>query len=683
MVKKRLFAMLAAAPFIVSLFGAFTACKKPPKGGDTAVPNYQLIDNRAHIGWDKVAGCDGYLIEKSPTRFGKYAEVDFVTKTEYVSDDIYAYFRIGAVGADGVVKQYLGPFSYDLEAFGQNTYIISPDDDMQAVQKAFDDFYHTVDGTVENDAQGNGRARGEFSDGRFSAYFKAGVYPLDLNIGYYMSVAGLGVSPDDVTVSKITAEAPISLCNFWRTAENLSVGGNMTWAVSQATSLRRIHVEGNLSLSAGRSTSGGFLADTRVDGAVVSGSQQQWFSRNSSFGSWSGKVWNMAFVGVEGNIPQSYWDKSGGYTNIASDRPLREKPFLTFDDKLGYRVFVPAQQTGGKGVSWSGAALDAEGKARGEFIPLNDFYVAKSGRDTSATINAQLAKGKHIFLTAGIYTLDAPLEITHANTVVIGSGLATLKPSDKNTDTLVRVRNADGVKISGLLLDAGASTRTLLEVGEENWNSATPQNVATLSDLFFRVGGAEEGKTFTEACVIINSDNVVGDNFWVWRADHWDGVGWTENVAKNGVIINGDNATFYGLFVEHFLEYQTIWNGNDGVTYFYQSELPYDVPAQEEWLSHSGAVNGYASYKVADGVASHRAYALGVYSYLRDAPVRLENAIECPTAGNMEFYHLITVYLSGDALSGINHIINGEGAEVRKGATTSGLEKYSTKNNAY
>ena len=88
MVKKRLFAMLAAAPFIVSLFGAFTACKKPPKGGDTAAPNYQLIDNRAHIGWDKVAGCDGYLIEKSPTRFGKYVEVDFVTKTEYVSDDI-------------------------------------------------------------------------------------------------------------------------------------------------------------------------------------------------------------------------------------------------------------------------------------------------------------------------------------------------------------------------------------------------------------------------------------------------------------------------------------------------------------------------------------------------------------------------------------------------------------------
>lgn len=672
MIKKRILSFLVSLPFAVSIAGVFTACKKPDSGKkpDTADGNFQIIDNRAHISWDEVEGCTGYLIQKSPSRFGNYADADYVADgTDYVTDDIYAYYRIGAVGADGVVKDFLGPFSYELETFGKNTYIFSPLDDIEQVQSVLDGFYALTDGTVEKDEDGNGRARGEFTDERFSAFFKAGEYALDLKMGYYTSVAGLGASPDVVSISKVTADATISLCNFWRTAENLSVGGDMLWAVSQATSLRRVHVKGNLRLSDRGATSGGFLADTKVDGTVNSGSQQQWFSRNSAFGKWNGKVWNMAFVGVEGDVPQNYWDKSGGYTNVTSDRQLREKPILTFDEASGYRVFVPELQTGGSGVSWNNGA-------RREFIPISDFYVARSDRDTAETLNAQLAKGKHLFFTAGIYELDEPLKITAGNTVVTGAGLATLRPSAKNNDTLMRVADVDGVKISGILFDAGNSTKTLLEVGGKNCTADHSANPIALNDLFFRVGGAKAVKTSVEACVEINSSNVIGDNFWVWRADHWDGVGWTENVAKNGVIINGANVTFYGLFVEHFLEYQTIWNGNGGTTYFYQCELPYDVPDRNSWLSHGGTVNGYAGYKVAEGVTSHRAYALGVYSYLRDAPVRLENAIECPSTGDISFYHMITVYLTGYEQTGIDHVINGEGAAVQKGATTSGLEQY-------
>lgn len=71
------------------------------------------------------------------------------------------------------------------------------------------------------------------------------------------------------------------------------------------------------------------------------------------------------------------------------------------------------------------------------------------------------------------------------------------------------------------------------------------------------------------------------------------------------MIVNGNDVTMYGLMVEHFLEYQTLWNGNGGRTYFYQSEIPYDVPDQASWMSHNGTVNGYASYKVADTVTSH------------------------------------------------------------------------------
>jgi hypothetical protein len=43
----------------------------------------------------------------------------------------------------------------------------------------------------------------------------------------------------------------------------------------------------------------------------------------------------------------------------------------------------------------------------------------------------------------------------------------------------------------------------------------------------------------------------------------------------NGLIVNGNDVTLYGLFAEHSMEYETIWNGNGGRCYFYQNELPF------------------------------------------------------------------------------------------------------------
>ena len=278
-----------------------------------------------------------------------------------------------------------------------------------------------------------------------------------------------------------------------------------------------------------------------------------------------------------------------------------------------------------------------------------------------------------------MYDLEAPLKIENSGTVVLGLGLATLRPTDGNTDTLVRIADTEGISVGGVLFDAGKNTKTLLEVGEKDSNKDHSSKPAALSDLFFRVGGAKDKNTSVEACVVINSNNVIGDNFWIWRADHWDGVGWTKNVADTGIIVNGDNATFYGLFVEHFQKYQTVWNGNGGTTYFYQSELPYDVPNASSW-SPDGTAKGYASYYVAENVTSHTAHALGVYSYLRDASVTLDSAIVCPKTAGMDFNHMVTVYLTGYANTGITHIINGEGAAAVKGSTVQVLEKYIPQN---
>src|SRR5207253_7523621 len=139
--------------------------------------------------------------------------------------------------------------------------------------------------------------------------------------------------------------------------------------------------------------------------------------------------------------------------------------------------------------------------------------------------------------------------------------------------------------------------------------AAHPNDPIVLSDIFCRAGGAAPGAA--RCFVTINANDVIGDNFWLWRADHGNGAGWTTNANRNGLIVNGANVTVYGLFVEHCQEYQTLWNGNGGRMYFYQSEMPYDPPNYEAW-SHDG-VHGYASYKVADSVTTHQAWGLGIY----------------------------------------------------------------------
>ena len=146
---------------------------------------------------------------------------------------------------------------------------------------------------------------------------------------------------------------------------------------------------------------------------------------------------------------------------------------------------------------------------------------------------------------------------------------------------------------------------------------------------------------------MINSGNVVTDNVWIWRADHGNGVGWTSNPTKNGLIVNGNNVTCYGLFNEHHEQYQTLWNGNGGRVYMYQSEIPYDVPNQASWMN--GKVNGYASYKVADNVTSHEAWGVGIYCFFRDAAVKLDSAIEAPAVPGVKLHHLTTIWLDGQA----------------------------------
>lgn len=503
----------------------------------------------------------------------------------------------------------------------------------------------------------------QFGSERYAVLFKPGKYNLDVQVGFYTQVLGLGKSPDDVAITgAVRCKANWmrnhnATCNFWRTVENLSVtptqDNNVNiWAVSQGVAMRRTHIKGDLNLWDGGWSSGGFLADCKIDGQVNSGSQQQWLSRNDEWGKWVGSNWNMVFVGVT-NPPAGEWP-ARPYTVVEKTPVIREKPYLMIDEAGKYFVVVPALRTEPtQGASWTGPWA-------GTAVPMDKFHIAHPDRDTAASINAALGQGKHLLLTPGIYHLESSIKFARPGTVVLGLGYPTLVP-DKGT-AAIEIADVDGVKVGGVLLEApAANSPTLLAVGEPGSKKSHAADPIFLYDIYCRVGGAGVGTT--DSMVTIHSSDVVGDNFWLWRADHGRGAGWTSNKNTNGLIVNGDHVTIYGLFVEHTQEYQTVWNGNGGRVYFYQSEMPYDPPSQEAW--RHGAVNGFASYKVADNVTTHEAWGVGVYCVFNRAPVVADNAIETPTGPGIKMHHMVSIRLGGGRPgSGINHVINGTGDPV-------------------
>ncbi|MFK4105329.1 RICIN domain-containing protein [Streptomyces sp. NPDC019531] len=508
----------------------------------------------------------------------------------------------------------------------------------------------------------------QFGSQRQAVLFKPGAYSADVNVGFYTQVLGLGLSPDAVTINgAVHAEADWfqgnATQNFWRGAENLSVNptsGSDRWAVSQAASYRRMHLRGNLALDDGGWSSGGYIADSKVDGQVNSGSQQQWLTRNSQLGSWTGSNWNMVFVGSQGVPGTSF--PSPPDTTVAQTPVSREKPFLYVDGNGAYQVFVPSLRSNSTATSWAGGPS-------GSSLSLDTFYVVKPGA-TASQINAALAAGKNLLVTPGVYHLDQTLQVNRADTVVLGLGLATFVPD--NGITAMKVADVDGVKVAGLLFDAGTTNSpSLMEVGPSNASASHAADPTSLHDVYFRVGGAGVGKATTS--LVVNSDNVIGDHMWIWRADHGSGVGWTSNTADTGLIVNGDNVTMYGLFVEHFQKYQTVWNGNGGRTYFYQNEMPYDPPNQAAWMN--GSTQGYAAYKVADSVTSHQAYGLGSYCYFNVNPsVVAAHAIEAPNNSNVRFTSMVTVSLGGTGT--ISHVINNTGGPSNSSTNVANLTAY-------
>jgi hypothetical protein len=504
----------------------------------------------------------------------------------------------------------------------------------------------------------------QFGTQRYELLFKPGTYNnLTANIGFYTSIAGLGRNPTDVNLnsSNVTVDAGWfggnATQNFWRSTENFSVtppSGTAyeRWAVAQAAPMRRMNINTHLSLTPTGFgwASGGYIADTRVNGQLQPFSQQQWYTRNSNIQMNLNAVWNNVFTGVVGAPATSF--PNPPITTLATTPISREKPYLYLDG-ANYAVWVPSLQTNSSNVTWPNTP--------GGSIPLTQFYVAHPG-DSAATINAALAQGLNLLFTPGIYHVNQTINVTRANTVVMGLGYATIVPDGGVTP--MTVADVDGVKISSLLFDAGTTnSANLLQIGPAGSSANHAGNPTSVQDVFFRIGGAGPGAATNS--LLVNSNNTLLDHIWAWRADHGTGVGWTTNPAASGLIVNGANVLALGLFVEHYQNYQVQWNGNGGRTIFFQNEMPYDPPTQAAWRS---GTNGYAAYKVANSVTTHEAWGLGSYCYFNVNPsIVAARGFEAPNRSGVLFHNLLTVSLGG--VGSITNVINTTGG-VAQGTDT-------------
>jgi hypothetical protein len=229
-------------------------------------------------------------------------------------------------------------------------------------------------------------------------------------------------------------------------------------------------------------------------------------------------------------------------------------------------------------------------------------------------------------------------------------------------------------------MDSFNSTTYQIRIGNERADADHAANPILLTDITCRVGGVQAKNVQLHTSMQINSNNVVGDHFWLWRADHGSQPGgkarWVRDRCKNGLIVTGDDVTLYALFTEHYQEYEVIWLGERGRTYFFQNEPPYDAPNQLSWNSQVGRVNGYAAFKVANSVKEHHSTGMGSYAVFTgtDGNVHKHNGFEVPNSAGVKLEKIVVTRFAGNG--NIHNIINSTG-----GTTATGVKRVGSYSN--
>ncbi len=580
----------------------------------------------------------------------------------------------------------------------------------------------TPTGTIQAEANaifnthGGQPDHGQFFNVGHAFLFAPGSYTgLNIQVGYYTSVLGMGATPDATEINSVNSPQGNNnpciggLNSFWRSAENFQTTPaelwpnttdiGMTWAASQATPLRRLNIHGTLFLfqlttnhQAGF-TSGGFMADCTITPnvgkhAVVAGTQQQWLTRNCTLNgsapdtkqAWSNGVWSQVFVGCNGtpagappphcsNCTKGTPSKTGcgcvncfqcgcsatcmgnPYTVISATPKIAEKPFIVSNGTATAFSLMIPQSETNKIGASNGSAPIDE-------VSFSNVYVAlPSTPNVENIINTQIASGNHIILTPGIYNLTNSINVNNSNIVVLGIGFPILIATE-GAPCITVGNNAQGVRIGGILFQAGSKpTPSLVK-----WGVIGDNSNGYLYDCFTRVGRFDStDPTFNQVDVMlqINSSNVVVDNTWLWRADH-DAYVTPDN--PGGLVFNGNNPCLNGVQI----------NGENVIIYGLACE--HTLNDLCVWSGNGGQCYffqsefpydvtsdyekaGWTGYRLPPSVTTHTAYGVGLYSFFRDHTVFVQSGIVANTYAGISFTTAYTRFLNGNG--GINSVLNG------------------------
>ncbi|TNF66721.1 MAG: hypothetical protein EP298_08545 [Gammaproteobacteria bacterium] len=559
----------------------------------------------------------------------------------------------------------------------------------------------------------------QWSSKRYAILIDQGNYTMSgpFKLGYYTEITGVAPNRDQVIVSPginvlnncldtadPNCKSPGGLNNFWRSLSNLtintaSLGHPLRFAVSQASPIRNIAITGGQNLlmcdwgeggDCGY-TSGGFMDNVKVDQNLILGSQQQYYITDSTFNQLQAGVWNIVSNNNNGT--------NTGSGDSSTKNPWPGYPFTMTNSTQLHNIQAPhiINDNGTWKVSVGNQA-----------IPINQFIILTPDNDKPTEIskteinqiNTQLSNNaiKGLIIMPGIYKLQGTINTPNDKTI-LGLGIPALVCQSQTGSCMTTA--SEGVHISGITFDAGTNgnindpQNTLLTIGTKGQGKIN--NPTILQDVYCRIARTEVSQDSPSAysCITVNANYTIGQNLWLWRADHdvkitASLVPWTIDQAQYGLIVNGNHVTMNALAVEHFENYQTVWNGTDGEINFYQSEMPYFMPLDDgnDQKTISCALPGEASTKqqvcaslyITANASNFKADGLGIYSYFpsiqAQKTINAETAIKVDITNNILINHVVTRWLNGDSKSGIDSImVLKDGSSIPQGSKVDGTTK--------
>ena len=490
---------------------------------------------------------------------------------------------------------------------------------------------------------------------------------IDAQVASDSVVAGLGASPCDVVINGNLGIYNDSLAIRPSQLENLTINpiesgdpaDTMTWSTSQEATWRRVNLLGNLLEAALPYTTGlclsacapfpgsgingsgavenGFeVANSNITGEVIDTNGQNTagvsgqdgnsdpYIQDSNIGGAQGFGSDTMFAGDTGNAPATNFGPAtasrpaGSNVNVNVLPEVRESPFV-YSSNGQFYVFDPAVQFDRRGYDWT------VGPLTGRSLPLSDFYLANSTTDTAATVNAALATGKDVLLEPGAYAVSAPLTVPRANQVILGLGEATVTAS-ANTPTIVVNDAATGTILAGFSANGMAFNATTntgpyapeqIEIGNTPNATGVWNDPTTLSDVS-TISNSESDELINQNDVLLNQAEIQSNNN---SGNGYTTINWpAESSSDYGVVVNGNNVTWQGIWLEHFKKTEAIWNGNDGRVIFLENELPLTIPysaagVQPSFWMENSHFDGYPSLAVSPSVTSFKL--IGMQSWSR------------------------------------------------------------------